>query len=183
MAPISKPQGNRGWILRATPPDNGLCHVFELPNAAPIILHLAAHRGSKRQQKPIARAGCDIRPAVSKWSKAVGGTVASGKIAEATPPKDAMEVEVTHSSNGEEMDTSGQATKRQTETKGASPERGPKLFVRILTHHLDSNELTVEAMVIVVTEPRRQLMLLQTAATSKRPKKMLQPSGLHYGLR
>ena len=73
--------------------------------------------------QPIARAGCDIRPAVSKWSKAVGGTVASGKIAEATPPKDAMEVEVTHSSNGEEMDTSGQATKRQTETKGASPEK------------------------------------------------------------
>ena len=123
VAPISKPQGNRGWILRATPPDNGLCHVFELPNAAPIILHLAAHRGPKRQQKPIARAGCDIRPAVSKWSKAVGGTVASGKIAEATPPKDAMEVEVTHSSNGEEMDTSGQAAKRQTETKGASPEK------------------------------------------------------------
>ena len=73
--------------------------------------------------QPIARAGCDIRPAVSKWSKAVGGTVASGNIAEATPPKDAMEVEVAHSSNGEEMDTSGQATKRQTETKGASPEK------------------------------------------------------------
>ena len=121
VAPVSKPQGNRGWIVRATAPDTALCHVFELSNTS-IMLHLAAHRGPKRLQKPIARAGCDIRPAVSKWSKAVGGTVAHAKTAEAPPPNSPMQVEK-DDNNTEEMDTSGQNSKRSNETTGTSPEK------------------------------------------------------------
>lgn len=111
VSPISKPQGSRGWVVRATAPDTALCHVFELGNET-IVVHLASARSPRRHQKPINRAGCDIRPVPTKWSKASG-------VAVPTPVQQAVEVMEVDSQNDKKETAAGK--RPDSNSQGLSP--------------------------------------------------------------
>ena len=136
VLPISKPLRNRGWIVRAAAPDTAPCHVFELSNAS-IVLHLASTRAPKRRQHPIARAGCDNRPTLSKWSKdagVVGQPPAQSEIAATQLDSFSSDMQV----DSNNQNAAGEANiapgeKRESDTQGLSPEKR-----KVKADHADS---------------------------------------------
>lgn len=124
--PISKPLGDRGWVVRAVAPDTTPCHVYDLSNTC-IVSHLASTRAPKRCQHAIARAGCDIRPALSKWSKdagVVGQPPAQSEIAKTqldSLPRDKQGDSKSQDEAGDASMAPGE--KRESDTHGLSVEK------------------------------------------------------------